>query len=221
MPISAEVIEIYTGKITVPWPGKAPSAIARSAVGEALLLGPLGLPGDEHADPKAHGGPNKALHAYPSEHHEFWRAELAGAAPEAASRFCPGAVGENLSTRGIVEADLCIGDALRIGGALVQVSLGRQPCWKLDAHTGVSDMAYRFRKTGRTGWYFRVLEQGLIGPGDAISLEARPQPDWRLDRVIAARFNPRLDPSTAAALGEVPELAEEWAAGFRAKGDAA
>lgn len=213
-----DVLEIYIGKIAEPWPGKAPSAIGRSPVGRTLAVDPLGFPEDEHADPEAHGGPDKALHAYPSEHHAFWRSELDAADPEAAARFAPGAVGENLSTRGVTEADFCIGDALRVGSALLQVSLGRQPCWKLDAHTGVSDMAYRFRNTGRTGWYFRVLEAGEIGPGDAITLEERRHPEWSLARVIAARFDPRLDAQTAAALGALPELGEAWAQGFREKG---
>lgn len=216
----ATVIEIFTGRIADRWPGKAPSAILRRAVGSALTPGPDGFPGDEHADPAAHGGPDKVLHHYPAEHHAYWR-ETLGSTSTDAFRFEPGAVGENISSEGVVETDLCIGDILRIGDARVQVSLGRQPCWKLDAHTGHGDMAYRFRKTGRTGWYYRLLTPGAIAPGAVIALEARPQPDWRLDRVIAARFDPRLAPETAAALGALPELGRAWATGFQEKAGAA
>ena len=147
----SELLGIYAGGLRALEPEGQATGMFKQPLERAEVTR-LGIAGDQQADRRIHGGPDKALHHYPSEHHAHWRSVLEA---DAATpfRFEPGAVGENISSEGVLESDLCIGDVLRIGGALAQVSLGRQPCWKLDAHTGRSDMAYRFRKTGRTGWY--------------------------------------------------------------------
>src|SRR5690606_20539649 len=117
-----------------------------------------GLCGDEQADLTVHGGTDKALHHYAADHYQVWQAIF----PDIAERFVPGGFGENLSTTGIDEETLCIGDVIRIGEAVVQITQGRQPCWKLSAHIGRDDMAARFQKSGRTGWYYRILQEGFI-----------------------------------------------------------
>lgn len=183
----------------------AHSAIAKHAVAGPLQVGHDGLEGDEQGDRRVHGGVDKALHHYAFDHYPAWRAEL-GALPVLAG---PGAFGENLSTHGLTEADLCIGDRLRIGSVLLEVSQSRQPCWKLNARFAVPDMARRVQHTARTGWYYRVLEPGSLRAGDALTLLARPFPRWPLSRLIAVLYRDVLDVGALQAMQALP-LPPSW-----------
>ena len=183
------------------------SAIVKERVPGPWTISKSGLVGDEQADRRHHGGPDKALHHYSAGHYDTWAKELPAAASVLRS---PPAFGENISTRGMTEADVCIGDIFRVGDVTLQVSQGRQPCWKLNVRCGVPDMAYRVQSSGRTGWYYRVLEPGVIAPGDLLRLMDRPQPKWTLQR-ISELFYRRTDAfAELEALSRVPELAENW-----------
>ena len=160
-----------------------------------------------------HGGLEKAVHHYADDHYPAWREDL----PHLANRVRPGAFGENLSTLGFTEVSLCIGDVLTLGTARVQVGQGCQPCWKLNAHLNEKTLAARFQKTGRVGWYYRVLESGSVAEGDTLELIDRPQPDWSLAHVVKVRFDPQLDTETAIKLSHVPELTEGWQSAFARK----
>ena len=206
MTSSARLIALYTGQPEHRWDDKPPSAIRKSAHDGPVDLGPTGLAGDAQADLSVHGGTEKALHHYPSEHYEHWRQTF----DQDAAPYRPGGFGENISTEGFTEETLCIGDVLTLGTARLQISQGRQPCWKLNMHTGNPALAAHFQKTGKTGWYYRVLEPGRIEPGQVLTVIDRPCPDWNLQDVILARFNPRLDPEIAAALADLAELAAPW-----------
>jgi MOSC domain-containing protein YiiM len=165
-----------------------------------------GITGDQQADLKNHGGFEKALHQYPFEHHEAWAKEI-GAHPLLGDA---GAFGENFCTSGWTEETVCIGDIVKFGAAVLQISQGRQPCWKLNNRFGRDDMAYAVQKTGRTGWYYRVLEEGTAKEGDALIFDHRSQPDWPLSRLIRLLYR---DMNATAELGEMaalPELAEGW-----------
>ena len=116
------------------------------------------------------------------------------------------AFGENISTIGMTEIDVCIGDVFRVGTLQLQISQGRQPCWKLNARFDVSDMAYRVQKTGRTGWYYRVLQVGRIEPGDEIELIERPQPEWPLSRLISLLYDRTTAFDELARLAEIPSM---------------
>lgn len=216
MQIIATVTGLYIGKARERWDGKPPSAIGKEAVRGPLELGLDGFEDDEQADRAVHGGPEKALHHYPADHYAYWAARW----PEHAERLVAGGFGENISTFGVTEADVCLGDRFRIGSTLVEICQGRQPCWKLPAHTGIDEMAMAMQKSGRTGWYYRVLEGGRISVGDTMELTARPCPDWPLDKVVAARFDPRLDPSVAAAIAALAPLSASWRAAFEKKSKA-
>lgn len=148
-----------------------------------------GLEGDEQGDPRRHGGPDKAVHVYASEHYESWMAEL-GSLPVFAA---PGAFGENLSTSGLLESSVCLADTIGVGTAVLQVSQSRQPCWKLNHRFGFADMAKRVQDLSRTGWYCRVLQPGFVCAGDAVRLVDRPYPDWPLTRLIALLYRSRAD----------------------------
>lgn len=214
-PPSGIVIGLYTGKPQHRWPGRPPSAIAKQPVEGPMQIDEHGFVEDSQADLKVHGGPEKAIHHYASEHMAFW----CDAFPEQAVQFNPGCFGENISTIGLTEDNLCLGDVLSLGTARVQVCQGRQPCWKLNAHTGLEQMAARFQKTGRTGWYYRVLECGAVATGDRLELLERLHPDWSLKRLIEARFDPRLDVEVSAGLANVAVLSENWRAAFTKKSE--
>ncbi len=209
------VSNLYVGSIKDRWPGKAPSAIGKVKADGKLFLTETGFETDQQADLKVHGGPDKAVHHYSADHYIRWRSEL----PEYADKLVPGGFGENVSTSGFVEKDLCIGDVFALGSARVQISQGRQPCWKLNLHIGDNRMVKLFQDSGSTGWYYRVLETGSVEAGDMFELLDRPQPDWSLDQVIAARFDRKLDPRIAASLSELPELAVNWREAFAKKKD--
>jgi MOSC domain-containing protein YiiM len=141
------------------------SAIAKRpvALGTALWLSFGNLAGDAQADLSVHGGPDKAVYAYPSEHLAAWSAELDETLGSAA-------FGENLSIAGALEPDAGIGDVWRWGDALLQVCQPRWPCFKLALHRGRSDIQARMRANGRTGWYLRVLQPGEVAAGDPIEV---------------------------------------------------
>lgn len=181
------------------------SAINKQPAGGPVSVGPLGLSGDEQGDRRVHGGPDKAVHAYASEHYAEWRAEL-GAMPIFRT---PGAFGENLNTAGLTERTLCLGDQLRIGEAVLEISQARQPCWKLNDRFGVRDMALRVQTSRRTGWYFRVLETGTITAGNGIFLVQRPYPEWPLIRLIEMLYERALNPAELTAALTLP-LVSGW-----------
>lgn len=204
----AAVEELRVGTAQPFGPRGEPSAMGKAPVGAAVWLSETGLAADEQGDRKRHGGAEKALHQYPAEHYALWRGDL----PDLGEALVPGAVGENVVARGMTEHDVCIGDILGIGEAVVQVSQGRQPCWKLNVRFGRRDMARRFQDTGRTGWYYRVLDPGWIGPGDAIVRRDRPNPAWPLSRLQRVLYHRTLDRADLGEIAELPALSESWRA---------
>ena len=181
------------------------SAIAKSPVSGPVAIGTLGVDGDEQGDPRVHGGPDKAVHQYAQAHYPVWQSEL-GPLPVLGAA---GAFGENLTSSGMTEQDLCLGDQVRMGSVLLEVSQSRQPCWKLNDRFGVPDMARRVQQTHRTGWYYRVLEEGDFWAGAALVLEARPFPLWTLERLLDLLYRPVLDGAQLQAALALP-LPASW-----------
>jgi len=144
------------------------SGIAKKPVTtEFLWLDRLNLEGDAQADLEVHGGPDKAVYAYPSEHLAKWSAELG-------QDLGPAPFGENLSTVGGTEDDVCVGDKWYWGEAVLEVCQPRAPCFKLTMHRGRGDIVRLLRQSGRTGWYLRVLEPGRVPAGGPIRVEPHP-----------------------------------------------
>ncbi len=205
------VAGIFTGRVGfLPGESRA-SAIAKEPASRGVI-GSEGLVGDEHADPRAHGGPEKALHLFPVEHHEA----LALAFPEA-RHLTPGGLGENLSTRGITENEAHIGDIFALGTARLQITQPRTPCWKIDARCGVEGVAAHVAEHGIAGWYFRVLASGECVAGDALIHLQRPE-----GAVSLARFNRSLRgarPSLQVLdrLASAPGLSPDWVRKIRSR----
>jgi MOSC domain-containing protein YiiM len=143
------------------------TGIFKEPVSGAVHLRTLNLDGDRQADLSVHGGPNKAVYGYPSEHYPFWRRELPGV------DLPWGVFGENFTTMGLSEDELHIGDRFQIGSSIVMVRQPRNPCYKLAARFQRDDMLERFLLSGRSGFYFSVEQEGAVETGDAFDLLQR------------------------------------------------
>jgi MOSC domain-containing protein YiiM len=139
------------------------SAINKAPVTGPVMVRTLNIDGDGQADLTVHGGIDKAVYCYPAEHYAAWQSELA-------RQLAYGTFGENLTVTGFLEASLHIGDVLTVGGAILQVSQPRFPCFKLGIKLDDPLMVRRFQKSGRSGFYCRVLQEGLIEAGQAITV---------------------------------------------------
>lgn len=192
----------------LPFRGSDYSAIAKQPVFGPLQVTWAGFTGDAVADPIHHGGWDKAIHLYPQDHYDWWQARKPGQPLFDA----PGAFGENIASRGMTEADICLGDRFTLGSAVVEVSHGRQPCWKLDHRFGARDVMATIVKTARSGLYFRVIREGTAEAGMQMDLLERPLPDWSIARVFHLLIGGghKQDPDAVRALAAMPVLAEAW-----------
>ena len=178
--VIAQLHSIQVGRTVPLGPQRIPSAFRKHSVAGQVAVGARGLAGDEQADRTVHGGQDMAVYAYPLAHYPDW----AGDFPQHQAQFVPGGVGENLTIDGLVEAEVCVGDVHRIGSAIMQVCQPRQPCFKLALHFNDNQMPKAMVRSGRAGWYYRVLQEGSIQAGDDIHLDRRPNPDFRFDRLV-------------------------------------
>jgi len=160
-----------------------------------------------------HGGPDKALHHYPAEHYAAW----AAAWPQCAAQFVPGSLGENVSTTGWTEENVCVGDVFRIGAARVQVTEPRSPCWKINHRYGLENALQFVAERGLTGWYCRVLEPGCIAAGDAFELIGRNADPVTLKRLWQVTRSHRPAAEELSRLAWTPGLSESWADKLRAR----
>jgi MOSC domain-containing protein YiiM len=192
------------------WHGrKVRTSIWKTAVEGRVRVNRLNLDGDQQSDLSVHGGPEKAVYAYPSEHYEYWGHELAGTA------LPWGAFGENLTTEGVLEADVRIGDTLRVGSAEFRVTQPRMPCYKLGARFDRADIVKHFLASGRTGFYLAVLREGEVARGDAIQFTARSENALTVAD-IAALYGDDADNQTLLRRAvELPVLPEGWREHFR------
>ncbi|MWC28223.1 MOSC domain-containing protein [Paenibacillus sp. MMS18-CY102] len=179
------------------------SGIVKRPVAGAIHVSEQGLPGDGQADLVNHGGPDKAVCVYGTDHYPYWEERLGRS-------LSFGAFGENISLASWTEPDWCIGDKVRIGNALLQVSQPRQPCFKLAALYGAPDLADWVSKTGFTGFYLRVLEPGTFSSGDeAIVVERHPA----AITIAEANRVMHIDKSDVAGMNRllaVAELSASW-----------
>jgi MOSC domain-containing protein YiiM len=176
----------------------------KQPVDDPRWLGKTNLAGDGQADLTAHGGPDKAVLSYAASHYPEWRQELQR--PD----LPHGAFGENFTIDGLSEETVCLGDTYRLGDAIVQVSQPRQPCWKLAWRWRMKELTALVERSGRTGWYIRVLEEGEVRPGLALTLLERPYPEWTIARASRVMRGRRQDPAAAGELAGCELLAASW-----------
>ena len=157
---------------------KVKSGIFKQPIKGSIKVNRLGLEGDYQANKKLHGGIQKAICIYPAEHYDLWREELGR--PDLSF----GDFGENLTTFGLMEDDVCLGDRFRIGSAEMVVTQPREPCVTLNARLDIVDLSIRFRKSGRSGFYFSVAKEGILNNGDAIEYVFKDE-----NRVSVSEFN--------------------------------
>jgi MOSC domain-containing protein YiiM len=200
------VESIHVGKIAPLGPDGVPSGFVKQSVRFAVKVAELGLVGDEQADLSVHGGTEKAVYAYSLSHYEAWRREY----PQHSLILLPGAFGENLCVRGLQEADICVGDIHRIGTSTLQVCQPRQPCFKLALRFENKLLPKAMVRTGRAGWYYRVLEPGEMRAGDPLRLEHRPNPDFRFSRLVELISHGNPSQAELERLQDMPGLAIEW-----------
>ena len=184
------------------------TAFWKKPVEGPVWLGKTNLVGDGQAAVGIHGGPDKAVLGYAASHYPLWRAELGW------DDLGFGAFAENFTLEGLSENSVCLGDVYAVGDAVVQVSQPRSPCWKIARRWRMPDLTERVEVTGRTGWYHRVLDEGLVEAGQPFTLLERPHPEWSIARVAATARNRKADPAAAAELRAVPELSSAWRQGL-------
>ena len=166
----------------------------------------LGILGDAVADTQNHGGPDKAVLCYAQCHYDAWASEH----PELS--MSGGALGENLTLEGADETTVCLGDRYRFGECELQVSQPRQPCWKIARRWGVKTLTKEVAITGRTGWYLRVIHEGVIAAGETMVRVERPHPAWSVARANDILFGREVDRAAVIELMAIPELAAAWKA---------
>jgi MOSC domain-containing protein YiiM len=190
---------------TVWWRGKQVSTgIFKSPVGGSVMAQPHNLEGDRQADLTVHGGADKAIYVYPSEHYDFWRSELPG------MDLPWGMFGENFTTEGLLEEGVHIGDRLRVGEAEVRVTEPRMPCYKLGLKFERADMVKRFLASCRTGYYLAIVQPGLVAAGDAIEIVHRDPHSVGVDELTRVYTADRSDTQSIQRILEVEALPESW-----------
>lgn len=199
---------IQAGKLKdVPYDGKPwTTAIYKTPIAGSVAVDRFGIAGDEHTG--SGRDPERALCCVPTRHYGYWRAYFREALPL-------GVFGENLTLEGLAEEDLCIGDVLRCGGVVMQVSQPRMPCYKQARRIGQPDFVKLILQTGKLGFLTRILESGTLETGDALELVERPHPEIGLPFVMRALQRP--DEKAAAELAALPLLANEWRERFAAQ----
>ena len=202
----AKLLSVHTGRIVPLGPDGDLSAIVKQAVAGPVAVTALGLQGDEQADLSAHGGPEKAVYGYGAAHYAAWKEEF----PALAGMFGPGSVGENLAIEGMVETDICVGDVHAIGTALLQVCQPRQPCFKFALRFDNNRLPKAMVRSGRSGWYYRVLQEGVIAAGDAVTLHQRPNADFPFARLVALIYGGNAGVGDLRRMATLAGLAGQW-----------
>jgi MOSC domain-containing protein YiiM len=185
------------------------TGIFKEPVGGRVMMRRLNLDGDRQADLSVHGGPEKAVYIYPSEHYDFWKREL----PQMELPY--GMFGENLTTTGLFETEVNIGDKFRIGSAEVMVTQPRLPCYKLGIRFNRSDIIKRFLASERTGFYVSVLREGEVGAGDEIEPIEKAASGVRVVEVTRLYGSDRNNRELLQRAIDTQGLPESWREYFR------
>jgi len=176
------------------------TAVKKSLIQARIYLSLNGIEGDCCADTKHHGGLERALHQYPIEHYQYWQKQF----PESKLLFIASAMGENISSAGMTEHNVYIGDQFQLGEAIIEVSQPRSPCYKLNRFLEVEGFAETVQQTNRCGWLYRVITPGFVEPHAKLTLLRRAKNSLSVYQVANTFFN---DPTNIAALQKIAKLA--------------
>lgn len=179
------------------------TGIFKKPVTDARYLSTVNFAGDEQADLRFHGGPDKAVCVYPFERYAYWEEKLG-------ITLDFGAFGENITTEGMLEEEICIGDRFHLGEAVVQVSQPRQPCFKVGVKHGIPELPLEIQQTGYTGYYFRVLREGEVRPGDRLELIERHPAGVTLAFANRVMHLDKEDAEGIRRVLAVEELSDSW-----------
>jgi MOSC domain-containing protein YiiM len=180
------------------------TSIWKSPVSGRIAIRNNNLSGDQQSDLSVHGGPAKAIYAYPHEHYAFWHAQL----PDVDLQ--PGHFGENLTIEGLLETDVHVGDRLKIGSAELVVTQPRMPCFKLGIRFGRPDMVKRFLHSRRSGFYLSVAVEGDLAAGDPIEILARHPAAVSIPELLRMYLNEDVDPARVREAAAIPALSDSW-----------
>ena len=194
----------------VSWQGKlVTTGIFKETVKGPVMLRTLNLDGDQQADLTVHGGVTKAVYAYPSEHYGYWRTELPGV------DLPWGMFGENFTTEELLEENVYIGDRFRVGETELMVTEPRMPCYKLGIKFGRADIIKRFLASRRTGFYFAVVREGMVGTGDAMKLIGQEQQQISVADITRLYAFEKEDLKSLRRAIKVEALPESWKGYFQ------
>ncbi|TGJ81349.1 hypothetical protein E0Z10_g7420 [Xylaria hypoxylon] len=205
LPPKVAVLSLRTGKVRPLGGVKVTSAINKQPRRDKVRLTRLGFSGDERQF-APHRSPDNAVHQYDPSHYERWKTEL----PGRENKFVPGGFGENISTRHLSESNVCVGDKFRLGDAIIQVTMPRQPCFKLNHRFEHKKMSSLVQATGRTGWLYRVLREGWVEEGADMELIERINPTWSLSRVQHFLYTDRNNAEALMQITRLPGLSDEF-----------
>ena len=194
----------------VTWQGKlVTTGIFKEPIQGRIMMRTLNLDGDQQADLTVHGGVSKAVYAYPSEHYDYWRTEFPGMG------LASGMFGENFTTNGLLENAVYIGDRFRIGETEVMVTEPRMPCYKLGIKFGRADIIKRFLASRRTGFYFSVMREGMVGAGDTEELVGREQQEISVADITRLYAFEKNDVNGLRRAAQVAALPDSWKGYFQ------
>jgi MOSC domain-containing protein YiiM len=192
------------------------TSIYKTPVDGDIFLSKYNLAGDKQADLTVHGGLDKAINVYPIEHYAYWNQRARFPLRKRINLTLPnnGAFGENFTVSGLLENDVCIGDIFQVGTCIIEVSQPRQPCWKLARKFNQAKLPFWVQQTGRTGWYFRILQEGNVRKMDIFKLSQRNNPSWNLARANRLMHTPGQQREDIASILECQQLSSSWKTTF-------
>jgi MOSC domain-containing protein YiiM len=200
------IASIHVGKIAPLGSEGVPSGFVKHAVAGPVRVSLSGILGDEQADLSVHGGPEKAVYGYATSHYTAWQREH----PQHSLVLVPGGFGENLAIDGLSESDLCVGDIHGIGTTRMQVCQPREPCFKLALRFNDKQMPKAMIRSGRAGWYYRILEPGIINPGDTVEILDRVNPTFPFTRLVELIRRGNATRAELERMRDMPGLAQNW-----------
>jgi len=210
------IVSIQVGKPKTLAPDWT-SAIFKQPVTGSISLKTSNLEGDKQADLTVHGGPDKAVNVYPIEHYQYWQQRARFPFRRRIDLPTPfnGSFGENFTVKGMLEESVCIGDTFEIGSAIVQVSQPRQPCWKLARKFNQPKLPFWVQDTSKTGWYFRVLQEGEVESMNEFNLIEKNNTEWTLRKANQLMYAKTKDDSALNSILLCKELSASWRKTFQ------